>query len=68
MTIQKLHFLASENNDAQKHKEIFEKKYSSSDLDNADAIVALGGDGFMLETMKSNMDHKLPIFGIITEV
>ena len=64
MTIQKLHFLASENNDAQKHKEIFEKKYSSSDLDNADAIVALGGDGFMLETMKSNMDHKLPIFGI----
>ena len=64
MTIQKLHFLASENNDAQKHKEIFEKKYSSSDLDNSDAIVALGGDGFMLETMKSNMDHKLPIFGI----
>ena len=64
MTIQKLHFLASENNDAQKHKDIFEKKYGSCAIDGAEAIIALGGDGFMLETMKSNMDHKLPIFGI----
>ena len=64
MTIQKLHFLASENNDAQKHKDIFEKKYGSFAIDGAEAIIALGGDGFMLETMKSNMDHKLPIFGI----
>ena len=64
MTIQKLHFLASENNDAQKHRKIFEKKYGLCTIDSADAIVALGGDGFMLETMKSSMDHKLPIFGI----
>ena len=64
MTIQKLHFLASENNDAQKHKDIFEKRYGSCAIDAAEAIIALGGDGFMLETIKSNMDHKLPIFGI----
>ena len=64
MTIQKLHFLATENIEAQKYKKIFEKKYNSTSIDSADAIVALGGDGFMLETMKSNMGHKLPIFGI----
>ena len=64
MTIHKLHFLATENIEAQKYKKIFEKKYDSTSIDSADAIVALGGDGFMLETMKSNMDHKLPIFGI----
>ena len=64
MTIHKLHFLATENIEAQRYKKIFEKKYDSTSIDSADAIVALGGDGFMLETMKSNMNHKLPIFGI----
>ena len=30
----------------------------------ADVIVALGGDGFMLETLHANLMRKVPVFGI----
>lgn len=33
-------------------------------VDEADVIVALGGDGFMLETLHKHMDHPKPVYGM----
>ena len=33
-------------------------------IDSADVIVVLGGDGYMLEAIKSHLNQKLPIFGL----
>ena len=64
MKLQKPFFLASNNVDAQKKKEILEKKFGSNSADNADVIIVLGGDGFMLEAIKNQMDKNLPLFGL----
>jgi NAD+ kinase len=39
-------------------------RYGQHDPKDADVIVALGGDGFMLEALHTFMDLKLPIFGL----
>ena len=64
MKLQKPFFLASNNADAQKIKENFEKKFGNNSADNADVIVVLGGDGFMLEAIKNQMEKSLPLFGL----
>ena len=64
MKLQKPFFLASNNVDAQKKKEILEKKFGSNSADSADVIIVLGGDGFMLEVIKNQMDKNLPLFGL----
>ncbi|MEC9346849.1 MAG: NAD kinase [Pseudomonadota bacterium] len=38
--------------------------YPETPLDKADVIVALGGDGFMLQTLHDNMRRDLPIYGM----
>lgn len=40
------------------------ERYGDTPLDEADVIVALGGDGFMLETLHRNLERRLPIFGM----
>jgi len=64
MKFEKPFFLASNNNDAQKKKEQLIKKYSDIAISDADVIVVLGGDGFMLEAIKKQMDKNLPLFGL----
>jgi len=64
MKLQKPFFLASNNADAQKKKESLEKKFGTNSVDNADVIVVLGGDGFMLEAIKNQMEKNLPLFGL----
>jgi len=64
MKLQKPFFLASNNADAQKKKESLEKKFGNNSVDNADVIVVLGGDGFMLEAIKNQMENNLPLFGL----
>jgi NAD+ kinase len=39
-------------------------RYAGCDPADADVIVALGGDGFMLETFHSHMAKNLPIYGM----
>ena len=56
--------MASSNNEAIEQKKILEEQYGVNSLDNADVIVVLGGDGFMLEAIKSHMSHNLPLFGL----
>ena len=64
MNLNKPVFLASSNNEAVEQKKVLEEQYGTNSLDNADVIVVLGGDGFMLEAIKSHMSQDLPLFGL----
>ena len=60
----KIALLSSIAPDALQAKATFEALYPSVSPDKADILVALGGDGFMLETMHTYLQHPIPIFGI----
>jgi NAD+ kinase len=60
----KIHFTASESEDAQNACESLVARYGDVPAKDADVVVALGGDGFMLETMHAFMDSTLPIYGM----
>ena len=64
MKLQKPFFLASNNEEAQKKKESLEKEFGINSVEEADVIVVLGGDGFMLEAIKKQMEKNLPLFGL----
>ena len=64
MNLNKPVFLASSNNEAIEQKKVLEEQHGTNSLDNADVIVVLGGDGFMLEAIKSHMSQDLPLFGL----
>lgn len=40
------------------------ERYSDVSRDEADVLVPLGGDGFMLHTLHENSDRNLPVFGM----
>jgi len=40
------------------------RKYGNVSVDEADVIVALGGDGMMLHTIHDLMDRRIPIYGM----
>ena len=60
----RLAFLASERPDAQKAKKRLVKLYGDAPEDEADVVVALGGDGFMLETLHRALASARPIYGM----
>ncbi len=49
---------------ARQGHEVLRSHYDLSHVEEADVIVALGGDGFMLHTFHEHMDHNLPIYGM----
>jgi NAD+ kinase len=60
----KIAIVASEADAAQAALADLERRYPTVPLDEADVIVALGGDGFMLETLHRHIERHLPIFGM----
>lgn len=60
----KLHFTASTGQTAQEARSELLERYDHHPLSEADVIVALGGDGFMLHTIRTHMDLRLPIYGM----
>ncbi|MFP6815673.1 MAG: NAD kinase [Pseudomonadales bacterium] len=60
----KIAFVSSRSPDAEEAQRFLAEKYQSVDPENADVIVALGGDGFMLETIHRNLANQLPIYGM----
>lgn len=60
----KIAFLSSPTAEALKAKTTFEALYPHANPQEADIIVALGGDGFMLETMHAYLGKGIPIYGI----
>lgn len=63
MTAQ-IHFTASEADLAQQALAHLADRYGSVPLDRADVVVALGGDGFMLQTLHSLTRYDLPVYGM----
>jgi NAD+ kinase len=59
-----LHFVASDAPDAQAALSSLRVRYDDAGPDRADAIVALGGDGFMLQTLHSFLGKAKPIYGM----
>lgn len=60
----KIAFVASESESAQEALAELNGRYESAPLEEADVIVALGGDGFMLQTLHQHMAHELPLYGM----
>ena len=60
----KLSFVAGTRDEARKTMDTFVKAYGQTSIDEADVIIAIGGDGFMLETLHKNIDRQVPVFGI----
>ncbi len=60
----RLHFVASETPEAQKALARLRQLYGDIAPENADIIVALGGDGFMLQTLHGFLGRSKPIFGM----
>jgi len=60
----RLSFWASPVPEALKAKEAYEKLYPAVPPEEADVLITLGGDGFMLETMHTYLEVGIPIYGI----
>lgn len=57
-------FTASERPEAQEARARLAQRYGDVPVAQAEVIVALGGDGFMLETFHDHLDTGLPIYGM----
>ncbi len=57
-------FLASDSPEAQDARERLEDLYETVDPEDAELVVALGGDGFMLHVLHRFMDTGKPIYGM----
>src|SRR5512134_1314908 len=57
-------FVASGHPEAKQALKRLEARYEHVPPDEADIVVALGGDGFMLETLHRYLNREKPIFGM----
>jgi NAD+ kinase len=60
----KIAFVASDVAEARSARERLIARYGSTPPQEADAIVALGGDGLMLQTLHRFMNDRIPIYGM----
>jgi NAD+ kinase len=61
---EKIAFVASETQEAADAFRALSKRYGNVAPDAADVIVALGGDGLMLQTMHRHLMSRIPIYGM----
>ncbi len=60
----RIHFTASPKPSAQSAADRMMRRYGQHDLDKADVVVSLGGDGWMLETLRQRFADKIPVYGM----
>ena len=63
-TVKKLAFISSGTPEAEDARKRLAEKYGDAAPEDADCIVALGGDGLMLRTLHRYMDSGKPIYGM----
>lgn len=63
-TYQRIAFVASNGAEAQAALKALTALYGNHAADHADVVVALGGDGLMLQTLHQNMRTATPIYGM----
>lgn len=61
---ERIAFLASDAPVAQTARAALISRYGNVEPDGADVIVALGGDGFMLQTLHGTQELDLPVYGM----
>jgi len=64
MSTPRIHFVASQVKPAGEAAALMQNRYGQYDVDDAEVIVALGGDGFMLRTLHRVIQKDLPVFGM----
>ncbi len=64
MKFHRIAFLASEAPDARRAIKKLEKLYGNATAETADVVVALGGDGLMLQALHTYMETGIPIYGM----
>src|ERR1700728_1930057 len=57
-------FVASDTPAAQKARRLLVRRYGDAEPEQADVVVALGGDGLMLSTLQRLMNSGKPIYGM----
>jgi NAD+ kinase len=57
-------FVASQTDDAQAARAALAARYGEAPIGQAEVVVALGGDGFMLRTLHRHMPRGLPVYGM----
>jgi NAD+ kinase len=60
----RLSFVASDRPEAQAARQRLAERYGEVSEREADVVIALGGDGFMLETLHRNLGAERPIYGM----
>lgn len=61
---ERIAFVASGADDAREARATLSQRYGGVSLDEADVVVALGGDGMMLLTLHDVMGRNLPVYGM----
>lgn len=61
---EKLAFVTSETDEARRARDTLAHRYGNVPAKDADIIVALGGDGLMLQTLHAHMGSGKPIYGM----
>ncbi len=64
MTGMKIAFVASSTEEAKQAMSRLAEAYGNVDIEQAEVIVALGGDGFMLRTLQAHCRRGLPVYGM----
>ena len=64
MTQPSIAFVSSDTPEARESVSLLTKRYGQESVENADVIVALGGDGFMLQTLHDFMNTGKRIYGM----
>jgi NAD+ kinase len=62
--VERIAFVASDAPEAREALERLVRRYGNVAVDKADAIVALGGDGLMLQTLHGHMHDRVPVYGM----
>ncbi|MGC9268669.1 NAD kinase [Acidiphilium sp.] len=60
----KIHFAAAATDQASAARARLVARYGTTSPDQADVVVALGGDGLMLETIHRMLAHNRPVYGM----
>ena len=60
----KIHIIADANSTAQSAKRLIAKKYKNFPINDSDVLLVLGGDGFMLASLKKYQKYQLPFYGM----
>jgi NAD+ kinase len=64
MKFRRIAFVATDVPEAQAALKNLSDRYGNAETDEADVIVALGGDGLMLQTLHAHINRRIPIYGM----